>query len=176
MVIWTQMSAFAALKALTMSLRASESGGVWLVQNFTTVAFAAHVAPVIADGSALAPAACEAEALGASLVAADGAAALAAADALGLELVELQADTTRTIDVKATNHCTRPSGRMAPPTLGPKAARPSRLEDRGGARLAAQQGARRGAGFRGARSSIDAQRFLRRRDRVRLDVEPRLRV
>src|SRR2546423_8748638 len=59
-VIWTQMSAFAALKLSTIFLRASESGGVWLVQNLTTVAFAAQLAPVKADGAALAPAAVDA--------------------------------------------------------------------------------------------------------------------
>jgi hypothetical protein len=113
------MSGLAVLNAFTMFLRESESGGVWLVQNLTTVAFAAQEAPVIADGSALA-AACEAAALplGASLAAADGgAAALAAAEAAGLELVLLQAVTTRTIEAIATDDRNRPLGRMAPPSL-----------------------------------------------------------
>jgi len=88
----------------------------------TTVALDAHEAPVTAVGSALAPAACDAAALalalGASLAAADGGAAtLAAAEALGLELVLLQAETTRTNEAIATDDRNRPLGRMVPPSL-----------------------------------------------------------
>jgi hypothetical protein len=45
------------LNALTIFARTSESGGVWLVQNLTTVAEAVQAAPVTGVGSALAPAA-----------------------------------------------------------------------------------------------------------------------
>src|SRR5262245_49912401 len=124
------MSGLAVLNAFTMFLRESESGGVWLVQNLTTVAFAAQEAPVIADGSALA-AACDAAALAlasADGAATDGAAALAAAEADGLELVLLHADTTRTIEAIATDD-NRPTGRMCSSFADPIAARPSRLED-----------------------------------------------
>jgi hypothetical protein len=103
-----------------MCVSASESGGVWLVQNLTTVALGSHAAPVIGVGSALAPAACDAAALAlasADGAAADGAAAEAAAEAAGLELVLLQADTTRTIEAIATDDRNRPIGRMAPPSL-----------------------------------------------------------
>src|SRR5512133_3495792 len=112
MVILTQMSLLAVLNASTMCVRASESGGVWLVQNLTTVALGSHAAPVIGVGSALAPAACDAAAL--ALAAADGAAADgaaadgAAAEAAGLELVLLQAVTTRTIEAIATDDRNRP--------------------------------------------------------------------
>jgi len=120
-VIFTQMSGLAVLNASTMCFRASESGGVWLVQNLTSVAVAAHDAPVIGVGSALAPAAWDAAALAlasADGAAADGAAAEgAAAEAAGLELLLLQADTTRTIEAIATDDRNRPIGRMAPPSL-----------------------------------------------------------
>src|SRR6478752_1061221 len=61
-VIFTQMSGFAVLKASTICVRASVSGGVWLVQNFTTVALALQLAPVTALGSALLLAAAAADA------------------------------------------------------------------------------------------------------------------
>ena len=62
MVIFTQMSGFAVLKASTICVRASVSGGVWLVQNLTTVALALQLAPVTALGSALLLAAAAADA------------------------------------------------------------------------------------------------------------------
>src|SRR5215218_7014693 len=62
MVIFTQMSGFAVLNASTMCASASESGGVWLVQNLTSAASAAQLPPVTALGSTLAPASAEAEA------------------------------------------------------------------------------------------------------------------
>jgi hypothetical protein len=52
-VIFTQMSGFAVLNAFTMSASASESGGVWLVQNLTSVAPDWHDAPVTGDAWAL---------------------------------------------------------------------------------------------------------------------------
>ena len=54
-VIFTQVSGFAVLNASTMCLSASESGGTWLVQNLTSLAPAAQLAPVIALGWALPP-------------------------------------------------------------------------------------------------------------------------
>src|SRR5262245_10640595 len=85
-VILTQMSGFAALNASTMWPSASESGGAWLVQNLTTLASAAQLAPVTAVGSALAAAAeAGAEALAGALAGALAAAVAAAvAAALGL--------------------------------------------------------------------------------------------
>ena len=69
------MSGFAVLNASTMWASTSESGGVWLVQNLTTVAVAVQLAPVTGVGSALAPAACdaaaEAEAAGAEAAGCD---------------------------------------------------------------------------------------------------------
>jgi hypothetical protein len=104
------MSAFAALKESTIFLRVSESGGVWLVQNFTTVAFEAQLAPVTALGSALAPPEAGAEALA-------GALAGAPADALGLVLVLLHAPTSSMVDAASANQRNRPElGLMAPPT------------------------------------------------------------
>src|SRR5262245_39015067 len=44
-VIFTQVSGFAALKASTMDCRPSESGGVCSVQKSTTAASAAQAAP-----------------------------------------------------------------------------------------------------------------------------------
>jgi hypothetical protein len=99
------------LKASTIFLRASESGGVWLVQNLTTVAFEAQLAPVTADGSALAPpeAGAEALALAAPLA--------GAVDVLGLVVVLLHAASTRVIAAPSANHRNRPErGLMAPPT------------------------------------------------------------
>jgi hypothetical protein len=61
MVIFTHVSVFAALKASTMFLSASESGGVWLVQNLTSLAPDWQLAPVIAVGRALPPALAEAD-------------------------------------------------------------------------------------------------------------------
>jgi hypothetical protein len=119
-VIFTQMSGLAALNASTMCFRESESGGVWLVQNLTSVAVVAQAAPVTGVGSALAPAACDAPALAlaaADAAGADAAGTLAPAEAAGLELVLLQADTTRTIEAIATDDRNRPIGRMAPPSL-----------------------------------------------------------
>src|SRR4029453_17946636 len=88
-VILTQMSGLAVLNASTMCLRESESGGVWLVQNLTSVAFAAQAAPGTGGGPALAPAACDAAALAlasADAAGAEAAGTLAAAEADGLEL------------------------------------------------------------------------------------------
>jgi hypothetical protein len=108
-VIFTQMSGLAALKALTMLVRLSVSGGVWLVQNLTTVALAAQLAPVTGVGSALPPAA-GAEALAAPL-------AGGAADVRGLVVVLVHAPSTRVIAAPSANHRNRPErGLMAPPT------------------------------------------------------------
>ena len=97
-VIFTQMSGLAVLNALTMFVRLSVSGGVWLVQKLTTVAFCAHAAPVTAD--ALAPLAA-ADALAAVL-----APALAAVLAPGLA-PPAQAPTANTT-VTARTHRDRP--------------------------------------------------------------------
>jgi len=110
MVIFTQMSGFAVLNASTIVASTFESGGVWVVQNLTTVAEDEQAAPVTGVGSALAPAAAEAEALGASLVAGTEAAGaeaavLAAGDG---ELLELQAARTTTIDAARTAQRDRP--------------------------------------------------------------------
>jgi hypothetical protein len=126
-VIFTQMSGFAVLKASTMCVRASVSGGVWLVQNLTTVALALQLAPVTALGSALllalaaadsdadgdaaalpeASADAEPEAAVDADAAADGAATDAAAeaalDAAGLVVVELHAARMTTIETARTD-------------------------------------------------------------------------
>jgi hypothetical protein len=142
MVIFTQMSGFAVLKASTICVRASVSGGVWLVQNLTVVALALQFAPVTALGSALplalaaadsdadgdaaalpdAPAEAEAEPEAAvdADAAADGAATDAAAeaalDAAGLVVVELHAARTTTMETARTDRC-KPLGTelIAPP-------------------------------------------------------------
>jgi hypothetical protein len=121
MVIFTQMSGFAVLNASTIVASTFESGGVCVVQNLTTVADDEHDWPVTGVGSALAPAAAEAEALGASLVAGTEAAGaeaavLAAGDG---ELLELQAARTMAIDAARTAQRDRPrTGLMAPPLSG----------------------------------------------------------
>jgi len=100
----------AVLNALTMFVRLSVSGGVWLVQNLTSVAVAAQFAPVTGVGSALAPPDAGAEALA-------GALAGAAADVLGLVVVLVHAPSTRVIAAPSANHRNRPErGLMAPPT------------------------------------------------------------
>src|SRR2546426_9105633 len=104
-VICTQMSGFAVLKLLTMFVRLSVSGGVWLVQNLTTVADAAQDAPVTADGSALA---------GAD-AAADAGALAGAVVGVGVADVP-QAPATMAIAERAANHRNRPRvGLIAPP-------------------------------------------------------------
>src|SRR5829696_3060370 len=122
MVIFTQMSGFAVLNASTMCASASESGGVWLVQNLTSAASAAQLPPVTALGSALAPASAEAEAEADapalseaaadaavdSDAAADGAATDAAAEAAppeaaGLEVLEVHAARTTTMAAARTD-------------------------------------------------------------------------
>jgi hypothetical protein len=119
MVIFTQMSGFAWLNASTIVASTFESGGVWVVQNLTTVADDEQEAPVTGVGSALAPAAAEAEALGASLVAGTEAAGGAEAAVLAAgdgELLELQAARTMAIDAARTAQRDRPrTGLMAPP-------------------------------------------------------------
>ena len=119
-VIFTQMSGFAVLNASTIVASTFESGGVWVVQNLTTVAEDEQAAPVTGVGSALAPAA--AEALGASLVAGTEAAGGAEAAVLAAgdgELLELQAARTTTIDAARTAQRDRPrTGLMAPPLSG----------------------------------------------------------
>jgi hypothetical protein len=124
MVIFTQMSGFAWLNASTIVASTFESGGVWVVQNLTTVADDEQEAPVTGVGSALAPAAAEAEAeaLGASLVAGTEAAGGAEAAVLAAgdgELLELQAARTMAIDAARTAQRDRPrTGLMAPPLSG----------------------------------------------------------
>jgi hypothetical protein len=109
------MDGFAVLNALTMFASASESGGVWLVQNLTSTASAAQLAPVTAEGSALAPAA--ADSLAAAVAEAAGG-ALAAVEPLGLVAAEPHAATTRTTDNISTAHRNRPcKAVMAPPLL-----------------------------------------------------------
>ena len=103
-VIFTQMSALAVLKLLTIFVNTSESGGVWLVQNFTTVALAAHDAPVTGEGFAAEDA-----------PAAGLAAVLAPVLAPGLA-AELHAPTTN-IATTARIHRDRPKDRLiAPPS------------------------------------------------------------
>jgi hypothetical protein len=108
-VIWTQMSGFAVLKVLTILARVSESGGVWLVQNLTTFALEAQLAPVTALGSALAP---EAGALAPVL----GGAALAPVGALEVVADGPQAVATSAIAGRRINHRNRPGiGLISPP-------------------------------------------------------------
>src|SRR6478752_746628 len=113
------MSLLAALNASTIWASTSESGGVWLVQNLTTVAEAAQAAPVIGVGSALAPAACDAlaPALAAAEAEATGATeAGAATEGAVLAVLELQAARTTTIVAARTAQRDRPRpGLMAPP-------------------------------------------------------------
>src|SRR5437879_11628999 len=103
-VIFTQMSGLAVLKLLTMVVNTSESGGVWLVQNFTTVALAAHDAPVTGEGFAAEDAPAEGLAAVLAPVLAPGLAA------------ELHAPTTN-IATTARIHRDRPKDRLiAPPS------------------------------------------------------------
>src|SRR5256885_321606 len=62
-VILTQMSGLAVLKLLTIVVSTPESGGVWLVQNFTSVAPDLQLAPVTGEGFAAEDAAADAAAL-----------------------------------------------------------------------------------------------------------------
>src|SRR6185503_8817006 len=104
------MSGLAVLNASTMWASTSESGGVWLVQNLTTVAEDAQAAPVTGVGSALAPAACDA----AAEVDAGGA-TLAATEGAVLAVLDLQAARTTTIVAARTAQRDRPrTGLMAP--------------------------------------------------------------
>jgi hypothetical protein len=103
------MSGLALLKALTMFVRLSVSGGVWLVQNLTSVALDAQLAPVTGVGSALPPeAAGAADPLLAALAGAE--------EVLGLAVVLAHAPTRRVIAAPSANHRNGPErGLMAPP-------------------------------------------------------------
>jgi len=108
------MSGFAVLKVLTILVRVSESGGVWLVQNFTTVAVEAQLAPVTALGSAVA--AVDASALGLAPAPTLAGGVLAPVGALEVVADGPQAVATSAITGKRINHRNRPGiGLISPP-------------------------------------------------------------